>query len=226
MKNGSIRNFLFFMIVLGVFLGLYEGVWEQGAKKVVTSIDELTDNEIYLEVIWDASGSMWGKEYGVEKIIRSKEVLKTFASEIPSEINLGLRIFGARRIGDLKDSFLAIPLQDNERNGILNFVTNVKPLGKSPIAYSLSEAARDLQKVTGYKYILLVSDGLDNGDLPTDDVIRELKERGIILHIVHIGNIDDEDLKLDLKKMAETTGGQYFTSDNHNKVIPTLQQYQ
>lgn len=227
MGDRSVRILLLLLLILGIFLGIYEGIWEQGARKVVNPDILLpAGNEIYLEVIWDASGSMWGREYGVEKIIRSKEVLKTFTSEIPERVNLGLRIFGSRRVDDLKDSFLAIPFQEEDREGILNFITNVKPLGKSPIAYSLREAKDDLKKVRGKKFILLVSDGIDNGNLPTAEVIREIKDNDIILHVVHIGDLNDRELKLKLKEMAESTGGRYFTYQDYNKVIPTLKQYE
>ncbi|ACL69824.1 hypothetical protein [Halothermothrix orenii] len=139
--NKQLRVLLGILLIIGLFLGSYEGIWKQGAKKVSgPDIKKADNNEIYLEVIWDASGSMWGKEYGVEKIIRSREVLKTFTDKLSGEINMGLRIFGARRIGDLKDSFLAVPFNEKNKDKVLNFIANVKPLGKSPIGYSLLQA--------------------------------------------------------------------------------------
>jgi Ca-activated chloride channel family protein len=209
-----------------MFLGAYEGIWKQGAKKIVNTDITLPpeENELYLEVIWDASGSMWGRDYGVEKIIRSKEVLKTFASELPEEINLGLRIFGARRVGDPEDSFMAIPFNESDREKVINFITNVKPLGRSPIGYSLREAGKDLEKVSGKKFILLVSDGIENGDIPAEEIVDELKEKNIVLHVVHIGEPDNEDIKKKLKELANTTGGYYYTYSNHEEVIPTFLQ--
>ncbi|MFW6014876.1 MAG: vWA domain-containing protein [bacterium] len=227
MKDNSLRILLICIVILGIFLGAYEGIWKQGAKKVINSNINMKEKEkeVYLEVIWDASGSMWGREVGVEKIIRSKELLKTFTGELPENINLGLRIFGARKVGDLKDSFLAIPFNENDEEIILNFITNVKPLGKSPIAYSLKKAAEDLDKISSKKCILLVSDGLDNGQIPSESVISELEQKNIVLHIVHIGDINDNNLKLSLKNMAEKTGGSYFTYNEHQKIISTLKQF-
>lgn len=224
MKDNSIKILLICLIILGAFLGAYEGLWKQGAKKVSNyDVDiPVNSNEVYLEVIWDASGSMWGRDYGVEKIIRSREVLKTFADEIPEKVNLGLRIFGARRVGDLKDSFLAIPLEENNRENIINFITNVKPLGKSPIAYSLKEAKNDLNEVNGKKFILLISDGIENGEIPGEQVINELINSNVTLHVVHIGEPEDKNISDKLKDMAEKTGGQYFTYDNHENVIATF----
>lgn len=226
MLDRSIKIFLLCLIILGVFLGIYEGIWEQGAKKVakIQPTMQTEPDDIYLEVIWDASGSMWGREYGVEKIIRSKEVLKNLVNEIPGQVNMGLRIFGARKVGDLQDSFLALPLNEENNEDILNFIANVKPLGKSPIGYSLSQALNDLKTVRGKKFILLVSDGIDNGDIPPEKVLEDLKENGIALHVVHIGEMEDKNLKARLRYLASSTGGCYFTYNDKEQVIATLKQ--
>lgn len=226
MKVDSIRIVLACLLLLGFFLGAYEGIWRQGAQKVANYNLDLAEGsrDIYLEVVWDASGSMWGRDYGVEKIIRSKEVLKTFTEEIPDKVNIALRIFGARRVGDLEDSFLAIPFDNENREDIINFITNVKPVGKSPIGYSLQEACKDLQEINGHKYILLISDGIDNGEIPPEKVLEEIKNNGIVLHIVHIGEPEEKEVKDKLKEMAEKTGGSYFTYNDHEKVIATFSQ--
>ncbi|NLJ83517.1 MAG: VWA domain-containing protein [Halanaerobiaceae bacterium] len=226
MKNDSVRIVLVFLLLLGFFLGAYEGIWRQGAKKVVNYNLDIgkESQDVYLEVIWDASGSMWGRDYGVEKIIRSKEVLKTFTEEIPENVNIALRIFGARRVGDLEDSFLAIPFDNENRDNIINFITNVKPLGKSPIAYSLRQACRDLQEINGDKYILLITDGIDNGEIPAEDVVEEIMDNNIVLHVVHIGEPEEVEVKDKLKEMAEKTGGHYFTYNDHKNVIATFSQ--
>ncbi|HHU93009.1 MAG TPA: VWA domain-containing protein [Halanaerobiaceae bacterium] len=226
MKFDSIKIVLVCLLVLGFFLGAYEGIWRQGALKVANYNVDLVEEEpaFYLEVIWDASGSMWGRDYGVEKIIKSKEVLKTFTDELPENVNIALRIFGARRVGDLEDSFLAIPFDNENREDMVNFITNVKPLGKSPIGYSLIEACKDLQGIKGKKYILLISDGIDNGEIPPDKVIEEVIQNEIILHVVHIGEPENPGVKEGLKEMAEKTGGLYFTYNNHEKVIATFRQ--
>ncbi len=211
------------LLILGLCLGAYSGIWKQGARKVVTqNIAQEESHDVYLEVIWDASGSMWGREYGVEKIILSKEVLKTLVEEVPASINMGLRIFGARRVGDINDSFLAVPITQNSRGKIQNFITNIKPLGKSPIGLSLKEAVADLEKYNGNKFILLVSDGIENGDIPPREIVDNIKEKGIVLHIIHIGELNNADLQKTLKDIAEMTGGKYFIYKENEEIIPTF----
>lgn len=226
MNDKSIKILVLCLLIFGLFLGAYESVWRQGAKRVTSNELSLNRefNEVYLEIIWDASGSMWGRDYGIEKIIKSKEVLKTFAAEIDNNINLGLRIFGARRVGDLEDSFLALPFNRNNTEAVINFIANVKPLGKSPIAYSLKKAVEDLTAVNGQKYIMLVSDGIDNGDIPPKKVVKELRDNNIILHVVHIGKLENDEIQNRLKEMVSLTGGNYYTYHNHKQIIPTFKQ--
>ncbi|MEJ6950581.1 vWA domain-containing protein [Natronospora cellulosivora (SeqCode)] len=223
MQDNSIKILLVCLIILGVFLGAYEGLWRQGAKKVLNyeTVFSTHQNDIYLVLIWDASESMWEKDFGVEKILQSKEVLMTFVDEMPDDINIALRIFGARRTDDLKDSFLAVPLQDSSRENMINFITNVRPLGKSSIAHSLNEARMDLHDVQGDKYMILISDGIDYGDIPTKDVINKLIEDEIVLHVVHIGD-SNEDIQNELKGMVEKTGGDYFSYNEQEKVVKTI----
>jgi len=209
------------LLLLGLMLGAYEGIYKQGTKKVAN--DKIyKDEEVYLEIIWDASGSMWGREEGIEKILRSKDVLKTITEKAPENINIGLRIFGARKPGDLTDSFLAVPIARENKETIENFITNIRPLGKSPIGLSLKRAKEDLEKVDGKKYIILVSDGIDNGKVPPTNVIEHLQEDEISLNIVHIGNLDDKELKEKLEKIAGSTGGKYFNYKQDKEVIAVL----
>ncbi|MFW6026235.1 MAG: vWA domain-containing protein [Candidatus Woesearchaeota archaeon] len=226
MQDKSIKILIICLIILGVFLGAYEGLWRQGAKKVINYNIKFTQEieDIYLVLIWDASESMWEKDFDIEKIIQSKDVLETFVNEIPDNINIGLRIFGARRINDLEDSFLAAPIQNNNKNKLLNFITNVEPLGRASIAYTLEESRKDLQNVQGKKYLLLVSDGIDYGQIPTEDVIERLIEDDITLHIVHIGE-SEQCIKEKLKDMANNTGGEYFLYNDKDRVIKTFANY-
>ncbi|MFW6377337.1 MAG: vWA domain-containing protein [bacterium] len=225
MKDNSIKILLISILILGLFLGAYEGLWEQGAKKVVNYNIDLTDTQedIFIMLIWDASESMWEDNYGVEKIVQSKDVLKTFVNDIPEEINIGLRIYGARRVDDLKDSFLATPINNANRESMLNFIANVKPTGKASLAYSLDESRKDLKSVQGKKFLILVSDGIDNGEIPTEDVIDNIIKDDIILHVVQIGDSNKE-IKDKLKDMATKTGGSYFTYNQQEEIIKTFKQ--
>lgn len=227
MKYKKIKITFLILIIIGILLGSveekYEENWKRGIKKV-DSDSVITQQHVYLEVIWDASGSMWGQEEGITKFIKSKEVLRDLTNNVPDKIKIGLRIFGARRVADLKDSFMALPFS-NKKNVIFNYIENVKPLGKSPIGYSLKKAREDLSERRGQKTILLVSDGLNNDKLQPLQVAEQLKSENITLYIVHTGELNNKSLQTKLKDMAKKTGGKYYTYNNYKEIIPTLKQY-
>ncbi|WP_083762964.1 VWA domain-containing protein [Halothermothrix orenii] len=100
----------------------------------------------------------------------------------------------------------------------------LNPWGNHRSGIHYCRQKEDLAGVYGKKYVLLVSDGIDNGKIPTREVVEDLKENNIVLHIIHIGDIQDQELKSKLKEMASITGGKYFTYKDHENVIPTLQQ--
>ncbi len=211
------------LLLLGLMLGAYEGIYKQGIKRV-TNEQIYNEEEVYLELIWDASGSMWGREEGIEKILRSKDILKTITEKAPDDINIGLRIFGARKTGDINDSFLAVPVEKDNKKIIENFIANVRPLGKSPIGFSLQKAKEDLLNLPGKKFIILISDCIDNGHIPPESVIDDLKKGGISLHIVYIGDLADVELKNKLKEVAESTGGGFFNYKQDKEVVSVLNQ--
>ena len=217
------KYLLLSLLILGLMLGAYEGIYKQGVKKVVN--DRIFKNdEVYLEIIWDASGSMWGREAGIEKILRSKKILKTITNKAPADINIGLRIFGARKTGDINDSFLAVPIGKKNKEVIQNFITNIRPLGKSPIGLSLQKAKNDLKDLKGEKCIILVSDGIDNGKIPPGNIIEHLKEDQIALYIVHIGDLNNNELQQKLKTIAESTDGKYFNYKQNKEVVSVIKQ--
>ncbi|MFW5998290.1 MAG: vWA domain-containing protein [Halanaerobiaceae bacterium] len=235
-KIKSFHILLLFLLVLGFFLGSHEEIYRQGAKKVTTYETgiENRETETYLEIIWDASGSMWGKNNDTRKITQAKEVLDYINSNLPDNIYTGLRIFGARRISDEKDSFLAVPFEKNNNNKIKNYIKNIKPLGRSPIELSLKKAGKDLENFSGERHILLISDGISNQEISEQEVIDKLNESDIKFHVFHLGEydndskVDEEDMEDinvsgNLITIADHTNGNYFSENNNTaEVVKTF----
>ena len=53
--------------------------------------------------ILDASGSMWGKVEGKEKIVVAREVMANLINELPEGTQVGLEAYGHRAKGDCND---------------------------------------------------------------------------------------------------------------------------
>ncbi len=214
MQDRSIQLFIFCVLVLGFLLGSYQQVWEQGAKKVTTTNLETLqkENNLYVQVIWDASGHMSIKKNSIQKMDKAKEFLSDLEGKLPPDVYLSLRIFGARKIDDLEDSFLAVPFAKNNQEIIKNYINNVEPLGKAVIGNSLKKAISDFDEIQGDKKILLITAGINQDYRSLQQIANNLNQKNIKLIIFHMGNEN----KQTLKNMAQITDGIYINKDNYN----------
>lgn len=117
-------------------------------------------------LVLDASGSMFNRlADGRYRITAAKEALSAFISRLPESagLNVGLRVYGSRtqalQEGACLDSVLTVPVAGLERELLQRSVQETQARGATPIAYSLTLAAEDLQQASGRKLIVLVTDG-------------------------------------------------------------------
>ena len=121
--------------------------------------------EAHVELILDASGSMFNRlSDGRYRITAAKEALGDFVRALPSsDLNVGLRVYGAKlqseAPGACRDSELVVPIPGVDRDRLLERVLGTQARGKTPIAYSLLEASRDLPSSPGNCLVILVTDG-------------------------------------------------------------------
>jgi Ca-activated chloride channel homolog len=148
----------------------------------------------YIQLILDASGSMYGKlPAGGTRISAAKDVLSSFINKLPADpnLNVGLRIYGANTAAGsaeaCTDSKLVLPMKGLERAALQETITRTKPKGSTPIAYSLEQAALDFPVDNSRKLIVLVTDGQEScrGDLKK--VVEAFKARGIEVDLRIIG---------------------------------------
>ncbi|HHO55977.1 MAG TPA: VWA domain-containing protein, partial [Trueperaceae bacterium] len=147
----------------------------------------------YVELILDASGSMWNKlDDGRYRITAAKDVLTSFISGLPSaDLNVGLRVYGSQ-ISALEDNAcddtrLFVELNGVDKGSLSQTVQDAKAIGATPIAISLLAAADDFPSDAEKRLIILVTDGEEScgGDLQA--VAADLKARGFDIDIRIIG---------------------------------------
>ena len=139
----------------------------------VIAITGLAHGERHVELILDASGSMWNKmDDGRFRIVAAKEVLTNIIGGLPtdSDLNVGLRIYGAtmdaQDDGSCEDTKLFVPIMGVDRDRLLESVRKTQARGATPIVLSLIKAVEDLP-ADGENLIILVTDGEEgcDGDL-------------------------------------------------------------
>ena len=178
----------------------------------------LSLNDRSVEIVVDASRSMWGQIDGVSKMEIAKRTLDALSYRLPDDLDLALRAYGstsASESNNCADSTLLVPFRDGNRNYIRQAIAGLKPTGQTPIAYALNQAARDFEGLRNEKTIILVSDGIESCGGDPVQAARSLKEQGIVVHLIGfgLGSAADEDTA-SLRAVANASGGRYVTASN------------
>ncbi|MEM6725381.1 MAG: VWA domain-containing protein, partial [Bacteroidota bacterium] len=95
--------------------------------------------------IYDASGSMWGQHDGKTKMEIATQVLGKTVDQLPETQAMGLIAYGHRRKGDCTDVEFLVPSAEGGNTAIKTALKKIKPLGKTPLAYSLSLVIEQLK---------------------------------------------------------------------------------
>lgn len=182
----------------------------------VTSADGAAAGIGAVELILDASGSMWQKLDGRFRIDIAKEVLsEAIRSHIPAGTPTALRVFGHRQPNTC-DTNLEISLQPLDIDATIAAINSVTPqsLAKTPIGASLAAVAQDLASAEGAAIVVLVTDGKETCDRDPATEIQRLRNAGFALSLNIVGfAIDDADLAGQFATWAEAGGGRYLAAD-------------
>ena len=183
-------------------------------------------NDRSVEIVVDASRSMWGQIDGVSKMQIAKETLEDVSYWLPADIDLALRAYGstsASESNNCADSNLLVPFGDMNRDGIRRAIAGLKPTGQTPIAYALNQAGRDFGTLESDRIIVIVSDGIESCGGDPVQAANALREQGITAHLIGfgLGNAADEDTA-SLRAVASATGGRYVTASSAEELQAAL----
>ena len=160
--------------------------------------------------IYDASGSMWGQMQGKTKMAIAAKVLSNAVNELPDNQQVGLVAYGHRKKGDCQDVEFLVEANNSDKAVVNQSLKAIKPLGKTPLAYSATQVIDKLRESKGKATIILVTDGIEscNGDIC--DVVSKAKAEGIDfkLHIIGFGLKEGETEQLSCA--AKAGDGQYY----------------
>jgi Mg-chelatase subunit ChlD len=170
-----------------------------------------------VEIVVDASGSMWGQMDGRTKIEIAKEILDGALDWLPPDLNLSLRAYGHRadrREQDCEDTELLVPPGSGNRAEIRSAIAGLQPKGQTPLGHSLAQVSNDFGDFVGERAVVLVTDGIEScgGDAPGE--ARALQSGGRVpVHVIGfgLGGRADADLA-GLRAIADASGGRFVTA--------------
>lgn len=170
-----------------------------------------------IELILDASGSMWQRLDGKFRIDIAKEVLtEAVEQHIPVGTPMALRVFGNREPNSCRTD-LEIPLQPLDPASAATKIDSIDPqsLARTSIADSLAKIEGDLKNAEGRKTVVLVTDGEETCDGKPEDVIGRLRDKGFDFSLNIVGfAIGDAELEQTFADWAELGGGRYFSAND------------
>ena len=160
--------------------------------------------------IYDASGSMWGQIDGISKMEIATDVLSKSVNRLSQNQNVGLVAYGHRQEGDCRDVEFIIGMENSDKSLVNQTLSEIRPLGRTPLAYSATEVINTLREADESATIILVTDGIESCDGNICDVVQAAKDEGIDfkLHIIGFGLLAEETTQLQCA--AEAGGGQYY----------------
>ena len=196
------------------------------AMKEGRSVMSLDDRSV--EIVVDASRSMWGRIGGEPKMTVAKDILEDVSYWFPDDLDLALRAYGSTSPSDnnnCADSTLLVPFGDYNRDPIRHAIAGLKPLGQTPIAYALNQSARDFGMRQNDRAVVLVTDGIESCGGNPVQAARELREQGIMVHLIGfgMGSAADEDAA-SLRAVANASGGRYVTAGSAEELKEALVQ--
>jgi hypothetical protein len=161
---------------------------EVSAVKAGREVVSLDDKSV--EIVVDASRSMWGRMHGEPKMSVAKEILWDVSHWFPEDLDLALRAYGSTspsESANCADSALLVPFANENRGPIRAAIEGLRPLGQTPIAYALNQASRDFGTRTDDRAVVLVTDGIESCGGDPVQAARELRDQGIIVHVIGFG---------------------------------------
>ena len=188
----------------------------------------LSLNDKAVEIVVDASRSMWGQINGEAKMSVAKNILEDVSYWYPEDLNLALRAYGSTSPSDRNDcadSTLLVPFGDENREPIRRAIAGLRPTGQTPIAYALNQASRDFSSLWEDRAVVLVTDGIESCGGDPVRAARELREQGITVHLIGfgLGDAADEDTA-SLQAVANASGGRYVTAGSAAELQEALMQ--
>lgn len=181
-----------------------------------------------VEIVVDASNSMWGQIDGRSKMEIAKTTLEEASYWLPADTDLALRAYGNTSSHDqvnCSDSSLLVPFGESNRDYIRQAIAGLRPRGQTPIAFALNEAGRDFDGSHSNRSIVLVSDGIESCDGNPVLAATNLRQNGIVVHLIGfgMGSAADEDAA-SLMAIANASGGRYVTAGSAAELKSALEE--
>ncbi len=172
-------------------------------------------------IVLDCSRSMQGNIHDKNKFQLAKLIITDILENV-NGFDYGLITFGKNDSNNPTDIELTVIPYPENNSKILANLNQIQPNGLSPIGESIDFAGSVLKK--GLKnFILLLSDGIENGGSNAIQSVKNLLKTGKILKLHTVG-FDTTQTKIHLlKNIAEAGNGSYFYFNDYKALLHSFE---
>ncbi|MYL55712.1 VWA domain-containing protein [Pontibacillus yanchengensis] len=198
-----------------------------GSPDVEDSRYQFKEN-LNIEIILDASGSMDEDVSGQTKMEAAKETIQSFVQGLPEKAKVGIRVYGhkgseseADKQKSCKSTELIYQISEIDQKKLSQTLKGVEPTGWTPITKAFQEAEKDLKDFNGDRntnIVYLVSDGIATCEGDPIQAAKDLYSSEVTPIINVIGFQVDQKGQKQLENIADTTKGIYETVENPNQL--------
>jgi hypothetical protein len=200
---------------------------QTGELSVISKLARPPATRKNLEIILDASGSMKTALGKKTRWTTAHDVLSQVLATLPSDFNVGLRIYGHRESSrspkTCTDSELVVPIQKLDQPAILGAAEAVKPKGETPLVYSVLQSPADLKEVGGGT-VIVITDGEESCHGDPVKAAAQLKASGLDITLNIVGfTVTGQSVQKQLGSFAQATGGHFYAADSGPALARALQ---
>lgn len=196
------------------------GTAAAGSCEKPASLESELKENINIELILDASGSMAETLGGQTKLQIAQQVLTSFVDTLPAEAKVALRVYGhvgsnseADRARSCQASELLYDFQPLQAAAFKSAIESFAPTGWTPVAGALEAARQDFagfDPANTSNIIYLVSDGIETCGGDPVAAAKALATNNIQAMVNVVGFAVDAAATEQLRATAEAGGGSYY----------------
>ena len=199
---------------------------------VLESIEVSEDQpgRVAIELILDASGSMWGRIGGKTKIAIARDALNETLSGLDDPVFwVGLRAYGfddslpKTEEASCPNTELLSDISASNLRNIRHVAYGLTPYGYTPITESLSLAGDDLASIEAdSRMIILITDGKETCGGDPVATAEKLCKQGIGLETHIVGFDLEPDVVEQMRRVAKAGCGTYSNADDAKELTQAL----
>jgi Ca-activated chloride channel family protein len=173
--------------------------------------------------IFDASGSMKKPVGDTPRIDLARKSLIETVLAMPSNVRVGLMIYGARRAKDCTDIQLVSPVQANNRDQVVLSPPPLQAKGETPIADAIIKAAQTFSSLSGQdNSIVVLTDGIEECNGDPCAAAAAVSRMGINLKISIIGFTLGARERAAIECVVKQTGGRYYDAADARGLVNAM----